>query len=170
VGRLVQGSDGDRVWRIEANIDDMSPELCEHAAARAFAAGALDVWWTPVVMKKSRPALEVSALADQASRDAVVAALLCETTTIGVRMHAVSRQVLDRRVVEVETEFGRLPVKLAMVPTTGEAMSKAMSKDRVVNAAPEYEPCRRVAEEQGVPLKQVYAAVMAAYEHSRGRR
>jgi hypothetical protein len=161
VGRLVQDSGAERVWRIEANIDDMSPELCEHAAASGFAAGALDVWWTPVIMKKGRPALELSALADQASRDAVVAALVRETTTIGVRMYPVSREVLGRRVVEVDTAYGRLPVKLALLAALGE--------ERVVNAAPEYEPCRRAAERHGVPLKQVYAAVIAAYEHIRNR-
>jgi pyridinium-3,5-bisthiocarboxylic acid mononucleotide nickel chelatase len=71
------------VWQIDANIDDMSAELCAPAAEAVFAAGALDVWWTPVTMKKGRPALVLSALAEAATRDAVIAAILRETTTIG---------------------------------------------------------------------------------------
>ena len=73
------------VWQIEANIDDMTGELCAAAAEAMLAAGALDVWWTPITMKKGRPALVLAALATTAQRDAVIAAILRETTSIGVR-------------------------------------------------------------------------------------
>jgi uncharacterized protein (TIGR00299 family) protein len=139
------------VWQIDANIDDMSGELCAPAADAAFAAGALDVWWTPVTMKKGRPALVLSALAEPAARDAVVAAILRETTTIGVRFAPRERAVLARRVVEVPTRYGAIPVKLAL------------DGDVVRNAAPEYEACAEAARRAGVPVKVVYAAALAAY-------
>jgi uncharacterized protein (TIGR00299 family) protein len=142
--------DGD-LWRIEANIDDMSAELCEHAAEAAFAAGAVDVWWTPIVMKKGRPALLLAALAPEAARDAVTAVMLRETTTIGVRFDRVARRVLDREIRHVDTRFGRLPIKIARLDGD------------IVNAAPEYEACRAAARAAGVPLKQVFTEAMAAY-------
>lgn len=146
------GAGDDAVWRIEANIDDMSAELCEHAAEQAFAAGALDVWWTSIVMKKGRPALLVTALAPEAARAAVSEALLRETSSIGVRFDRVSRRVLARESREIDTAYGRLPIKLARLD------------DEVVNAAPEYEPCRAAARAAGVALKQVFAAVLAGYQ------
>ncbi len=147
--------DGD-VWQIDANLDDMSPELCGPASDALFAAGALDVWWTPITMKKGRPAMMLSALAELAARDAVIAAILRETTTIGVRFAPRERTVLARRTVEVETKYGKLPVKVALEGET------------VRNAAPEYEACAAAAKKHGVPVKLVYAAAVAAYEKDSG--
>ncbi len=140
------------VWQIDANLDDMSPELCGPASDALFAAGALDVWWTPITMKKGRPALTLSALTDGATRDAVIAAILRETTTIGVRFAPLERTVLARRIVEVVTRYGTIPIKLAL---DGEI---------VRNAAPEYEACAAAARTHGVPVKSVFAAALAAYE------
>jgi hypothetical protein len=153
VGRPVGGA-AERIVRIEANVDDMSPELCEHAAAAIVAAGAVDVWWTPIVMKKSRPATLLSALAPPAARDAVVRAILRETTTIGVRWDECDRVALPREHAVVATPYGPLPVKLARLDGA------------VVNAAPEYEACRAAAQAHGVPLKDVYAAAIAALHRS----
>lgn len=139
------------VYRVEANVDDMNPELCEHAAEAIAAAGAVDVWWTPIAMKKSRPALLLSALAPAAALEAVLRAILTETTTIGVRFDRVGRRLLAREVVAVETRFGPVPVKLARLD------------GRVVNAAPEYEACRSAARAHGVALKAVFAAALAAW-------
>jgi uncharacterized protein (DUF111 family) len=102
-------------------------------------------------MKKGRPALVVSALCDEAARAAVEGALLRESTTIGLRRHAVERTELERRIVEVETPWGRVPVKVA-----GPEAEWA-------NAAPEFEACRRLAAEHAVPLKRVYAEAIAAF-------
>jgi hypothetical protein len=140
------------LYRLEANIDDMSPELCAHAADAAFAAGAVDVWWTPITMKKGRPALLVTALAPAAARDAVASALLRETTTLGVRFDAVERRTLDREVIPVATPYGDIDMK---VGREGGA---------VVNAAPEFESCRAAAVRTGAPLKAVYAAAIAAWD------
>jgi len=142
----------DTVWQIDANLDDMSPELCAPAAEAIFAAGALDVWWSPITMKKGRPALLLSALAADATRAAVVTAILRETTTIGVRYAPCERTVLARRSVVVATRYGEIPIKLA---GTGDA---------VLNAAPEYEACAAAAKQHGVPVKQVFAAALAAFE------
>jgi uncharacterized protein (TIGR00299 family) protein len=145
------------LWRIEANVDDMSPELCSHAGDAAFAAGAVDVWWTPITMKKGRPALLLAALAPGPARDAVVAAILRETTTIGVRFDPVERRILARDVVEVTTPYGAIRVKVAR------------DGDAVVNAAPEHDDCVAAARRHGVPLKQVYAAAQAAFTVSSDR-
>jgi len=139
------------VWEIAANIDDMSGELCAAAAEAIVAAGALDAWWTPVTMKKGRPALVLSALAEPAAKAAVVAAILRETTTIGVRMSQRERTVLARKIIEVPTRFGQIAIKLAL------------DGDLVINAAPEYEACAAAARAAGVPVKAVYAAALAAY-------
>ncbi len=140
------------LYRLEANIDDMPAELCEHAQEQLLSAGALEVWWTSITMKKSRPAWQLSALVPVERLEAATAAVLRETTSIGVRFDLVERRVLEREVVEVETRFGRIAVKRARLAAT------------IVNAAPEYEACRAAARANAVPLKQVYAAAVAAHE------
>ena len=133
----------------------MNPELCANAADAAFAAGAIDVWWTPITMKKGRPAILLSALAPAAARDPVVAAILRETTTIGVRYDAVARTILARETRDVDTAFGPITIKIGRL---GGAE---------INAAPEHESCRAAAQRAGVPVKQVYAAAIAAWERAR---
>lgn len=150
------------VWQIEANLDDMSPELCGVALDAAFAAGALDAWWTPITMKKGRPALLLSALASEDRRPHVIRAILRETTTIGLRCSRRQRQVLARRFVTVETPYGPLPMKVAH---EGEGEGEV-----VWNAAPEFEACRAAAVQHGVPVKDVMAAVTAAWARSGGAR
>jgi uncharacterized protein (TIGR00299 family) protein len=146
---------GDTVWQIDANLDDMSPELCGPASDALFAVGALDVWWTPITMKKGRPALTLSALAETDRRDIVIATILRETTTIGVRYAELQRTVLTRKMIEVETRFGIIPVKIAVDGQTE------------LNAAPEYEACAKAARVHGVPVKLVYSAALAAYDARR---
>jgi uncharacterized protein (DUF111 family) len=138
------------VWQIEANIDDMTGELCAAAAEAVMAAGALDVWWTAITMKKGRPALVFAALATTAERDTVIAAILRETTSIGVRYSELARTVLTRESIVVETTYGAVTVKLARDGAT------------LRNTAPEYESCAAAARLHGVPVKLVYAAALAA--------
>jgi len=145
------GAPADRVWQIEANIDDMTGELCAAAAEAILAAGALDVWWTPITMKKGRPALVLAALATTAQRDLIVAAILRETTTIGVRFAPYDRVVLARETVTVATPYGPIAIKVAR------------DGGELRNAAPEYEACAAAAKAHGVPVKQVYAAALAAF-------
>ena len=148
------GHSGERVWQIDANLDDMSPELCAPASDAVFAAGALDVWWTPITMKKGRPALMVSALATDDTRIAVAHAILRETTTIGVRFAPLERTVLARTIREVDTPYGPIPVKVAA------------DGDTLWNAAPEFDACAAAARRHGVPVKRVFAAALAAFETS----
>ena len=136
---------------LELNIDDMSGELSAVAMLRAQEAGALDVWSTPIGMKKGRPALMLSALARAGDAERVARALLAETTSLGLRFREVGRIERPRRMVEVQTRYGTIPVKIA----DGDGLPP--------NAAPEYEPCRTAAEAHGVPVKEVYAAALAAY-------
>ena len=145
----------DQVWQIDANLDDMSPELCGPASEAVFAAGALDVWWTPIIMKKGRPALMISALATLEARGAVAAAILRETTTIGVRYAARDRTILARSIREVATPYGPIAVKVAAEGET------------IMNAAPELDACVAAARRHGVPLKLVFAAAQAAFEATR---
>jgi hypothetical protein len=120
-----------------------------------LAAGALDVWWTPITMKKGRPALLLSALATAETRGAVAAAILRETTTIGVRYAERERTILARSIREVATPYGAIAVKIA---TDG---------DTILNAAPEFEACVAAARRHGVPVKLVFAAAQAAFEATR---
>ena len=140
---------------IEANLDDMSPQIYGYFAERALEAGALDVFSTPVQMKKNRPGMLVTLLAKPADASRLIALLFEETTTIGVRTYEVHRRTLERETVPVKTPFGEIRVKVSRLNGT------------VLNAAPEYEDCRRIAAQMGVPLKKVLAAAAFHFEKQR---
>ena len=147
------GGAGDQtVHVIEANIDDMNPQLYGYLVEKALAAGALDVTCAPLQMKKNRPGLLVSVLAKPEFESALTRLLFAETTTIGVRITKARRKVLDRQVLTVETAFGAVRMKVARL------------EGEVVNAAPEFEDCRHLADEKSVPLKDVMNAAQAAYK------
>lgn len=141
---------GDRVMIVEVNIDDMNPQFYERVSERLFEAGALDVFLTPIQMKRNRPAVMLSWMVDEPKLDETLEIVFSETTTIGVRMHPVERRKLDREEDTVETSFGPVQVKIAKL------------SGRVMNVAPEYRDCLRIAKEKGVPLKDVYQAAIAA--------
>jgi uncharacterized protein (TIGR00299 family) protein len=135
---------------IEANIDDMNPQLFEVLVEKLLAAGALDVLMLPAQMKKQRPGTLLQVLAAPSSVDALLFILFSESTTIGARTYEVTRHMLQRDVQQVQTKYGMVRVKLARLG------------QHIVNAAPEYEDCRALAQRQGVPVKQVYAAALGA--------
>jgi hypothetical protein len=139
-----------RVAVLRTQIDDMIPEFYGHVMAKLFAAGALDVFYTPVQMKKDRPATSVTVIARMEDADRLAALLLDETTTLGVRIAHEERIELPRRQATITTEFGAIEVKIATRPN---------GKSRVV---PEYESVRRAAEAAGAPLAEVYRAALAA--------
>ncbi len=143
---------------LESNIDDMTPELGAHLLDRLLAAGALDAWLTPVVMKKGRLAVVVGALVDHSRQEAVLRALLTESSSLGARIVPVRRVRRPRRVEEVATRFGPIPVKIA----EGDGLPR--------NLAPEFEACRAAAARHGVPLKEVFAATLAAIGGDDGPR
>jgi uncharacterized protein (TIGR00299 family) protein len=139
---------------VEANLDDCSPQLIATVLDALLEKGAVDVAVLPATMKKGRPGHLVSAVVPREKREAVVEALLEESTTLGVRFHAVERSVLDRSFVEVATPYGAVRVKLGR------------RGERVLNAQPEFEDCKACAQKAKVPVKQVWAAALAAY-HSK---
>jgi pyridinium-3,5-bisthiocarboxylic acid mononucleotide nickel chelatase len=146
---VVRAPEDETLWVLETNLDDCPGQLVARAIEAALEAGALDAWAAPVTMKKGRPGLLVSALCEEARRAAVTAALFAETTTLGVRRHAVQRDVLDRRLEEVETPYGMVRVKVA-----------SQGGDEV-GAHPEYDDCLLRAREHGVAVRQVMAAALA---------
>jgi hypothetical protein len=150
-GPIAAGATSSSHVVLELNVDDMTGELAAVALARAQHAGAIDVWSTPIGMKKGRPALMLSALSSRADVDAVARALLSETTSLGLRLREVGRIERARRMVSVQTPYGAIAVKVA----DGDGLPS--------NVAPEYEACRSAAEAHGVPVKHVYAAAVAAY-------
>ncbi len=134
---------------IETNIDDMSPQILGFVMERAFELGALDCWFTPIQMKKNRPATMISILCEADKKDVLTRLLYTETTTIGVRIKQVKRECLDREIVSVSTEFGDISVKQARLD------------GKIVNSMPEYDDVKRAAVEHGVPFKTVREAVLA---------
>lgn len=150
------GAAGDEIVSvIEANLDDMSPQLYGYFLERALAAGALDVTCSAVQMKKNRPGLTVSILCRPEQSDALAELLFDQTTTIGLRIYEARRKVLEREQVSVETPYGPVNVKVAR------------RDGKVVNIAPEYEDCQRIASEKSLPLKDVILAVQMAYRQSK---
>ena len=146
------GAAGDEVVSvIEANLDDMSPQLYGYFVEQALAAGALDVTCSAIQMKKNRPGFLVTILSPPEASDALAQLLFEQTTTIGLRIHEARRKVLDREWVSVETRFGAVRVKVAK------------REGKVLNVAPEYEDCQRLAREKAVPLKEVILAAQLAY-------
>lgn len=141
----------DSVIVIQTNIDDMSPQAYGYVMERAFDAGALDVFMTPVQMKKDRPGVLLTVLCEQSKLDAITDLLLRETTTLGIRYYATKRRVLDRSIETVETEYGAVKIKVARAGKT------------TLHFQPEYEDCARLAREAGVPLIEVQRAAEAAY-------
>lgn len=135
---------------LECSIDDMNPKCYDCVLERLFAAGALDVWPTPVQMKKNRPGILLSVLGhpEQASR--LTERLLIETMTLGVRQYPMTRTALAREIVQVMTPYGEVKVKLAC------------HQGRALRGKPEYQDCKRLALEHDVPIHVVYAAAQNA--------
>jgi uncharacterized protein (TIGR00299 family) protein len=136
---------------IEANIDDMNPQNFGYVTEKLLAAGALDVFTIPIQMKKSRPGQLLQVLAPSDAVDALSRLIFLETTTIGLRKYPVDRTILDREFVDVDTEYGKVRIKVSRM--NGE----------VVNFTPEFEDCARIAREKNVALKRVQALATHAY-------
>src|SRR5437588_9683496 len=145
-----KGADTDWVTVIESNIDNMSGELLGGLMERLLAAGALDVSYTPMQMKKNRPAVMISVLCAQEVGDALAILLLRETSTLGVRIQHMRRLKAQRSFQHIETPFGPLLVKIKRLG------------NRILSAAPEYEECQRIALERNMPLEEVYEVARQA--------
>ena len=151
LGKEVRAQAGEAAWVLEANLDDLSPQLAAVALEAVLQAGAHDAWIAPVTMKKGRPGHLFGALASEAARAAVEAAIFRETSSLGVRRTRVERTVLDRELIEVATAYGPVRMKIGRL------------HGRLLNAAPEFEDCRQAAGRHGVAVKEVLAAAIAAF-------
>lgn len=147
VGEKTRAAETTSVTILEANIDDSTPQVLGYAMERLFTAGALDVTLTPVFMKKNRPGTLISVIAAPEMAEELASVLFAETSTLGLRMIVAERRVLAREMAEVETSFGTIRVKY----------------DDRGGFAPEYEDCRRLAAEKGVPLRVVIREANEAF-------
>jgi hypothetical protein len=157
VGEAEQAVGEDQVWILETNLDDVAGEVIGHCTNRLLEAGALDVYTTAIQMKKNRPATKVTVLCDSASTSKMEHILFHETRTLGVRRWVAGRHKLNRRSHAVTTPFGEVEGKLSVLPG-GEA-----------SFAPEYEACRKIADQHGVAMPDVYQAARNAFERQRLR-
>ena len=143
IGEPAARYDEDTSLVIETNIDDMNPQVYDYLIERLMTQGAQDVYLAPIIMKKGRPALLLSVLTDKSKIDTILDTIFRETTSIGVRIQEVGRKKLSREIQEVETVYGTIRVKISR------------SGDDALTVTPEYEDCRKIAEEKRVPLKRV---------------
>ncbi|MCG8471193.1 MAG: nickel pincer cofactor biosynthesis protein LarC, partial [Desulfobacterales bacterium] len=137
----------DTVCELSCNVDDTSPEILGHAMEALLEEGALDVWFTPIQMKKGRPATKVSVLCHEKDRDLFTEMLLMETSTIAVRWQRFSRITLKRKAVTLITPWGEVAGKEVLLP------------DETTRVTPEYEDCKDLARESGVPLLHIYRSI-----------
>jgi pyridinium-3,5-bisthiocarboxylic acid mononucleotide nickel chelatase len=137
----------DTSYMIECNIDDMNPEFYDYVIDMLLKAGAKDVYLTPIIMKKSRPAVKLSVLCTEDAEDAVHAILFRETSTIGTRKYRVEKTMLDRQIENVETALGTVRIKTAWF------------QGKRIRSKPEYDDCIRIAKEHKMPLQQVYREI-----------
>lgn len=134
----------DEVILIETNLDNMSPELFDYTCETLLKQGVLDVFMTPIFMKKTRPATMLSVLTTPDKLDKAISIIFAETTTLGVRIQRVERKKLVRGIISVKTRFGEIKVKVSKIGK------------QIKNIAPEYENCKEIAIKQQIPLKDVY--------------
>lgn len=145
------GYETDTVTQLETNLDDLSPELTGAVVDGLFAAGALDVFLTPIQMKKNRPGVLLSVLCENADVGRLADILFAETTAFGLRIAETRRLKLERRFETVRTQFGDITIKLGL------------RNGQVIQAAPEFESCRAAAEKTGAPLRAVFGAARRVY-------
>ena len=148
VGNITIGKINNLVM-IETNIDDMNPEIFETVMESLFRAGALDVYFSAIIMKKNRPATKISVLTECINKEKLSKILLTETSSFGVRFYSVDRLILDREVKKLKTPYGLIKIKLGKLD------------GKIVQAAPEFEDCRKVSRTKKLPVKKIYDEVQA---------
>ena len=148
------GYETDTVTRLETNLDDCPAELLGDVMQRLLEAGALDVWFTPIQMKKLRPAVMLSVLCEEEKVSGLSDMIFEGTTAFGLRVEKVIRLKLSRRIETVSTDFGEVAVKIGS------------RGNEVLQVAPEYESCRALAERTGASLKVIYEQAVRAWRHA----
>jgi uncharacterized protein (TIGR00299 family) protein len=147
---LAQGN-AERIVELQTNIDDLSPEILGAVQDRLFQVGALDVFFTPIQMKKSRPATMLSVLCQPSAVEQIQEIIFAETSTFGIRYQEMDRKILDRELVKVETSAGQIQIKIGRWGS------------RILQVAPEFESCLAAAQLSGQPLKRVYELAVEAF-------
>ena len=153
LGETAGGAQSGSMTVVETNIDDMNPELYEHVMDSLFRKGAVDVFFTPIVMKKNRPATMLSVMVPGRKKDSVIEAILKETSTFGLRFYEVDRVMLNRETYPLITPLGKVRIKVGTLD--GE----------VIRISPEYEDCRKIANNEKMPLQKVYSEVLKLAEN-----
>ena len=133
----------ERAIIIETDIDDMNPQIYEYVMAKLFKAGALDVHLTHILMKKGRPAVKVTVICNESLKEDLMEIVLKETSTIGLRFYETKRKVLQREIKMIDTEFGKVRVKVSKLG------------DEILKIMPEYEDCKKIAKKLNIPLIEV---------------
>jgi uncharacterized protein (TIGR00299 family) protein len=149
--KVIPGFD-EEIAVIEANLDDMNPQIYGYLLEKALSAGALDVYTTPVQMKKSRPGTLLTLLCRPQDTNPLMSLVFAETTTLGARTYRAQRRTLPRETVNVHTQYGDVHIKLSRI------------NGSIRHVAPEYEDCRKLAAEKNVPLQQVISAALRSFE------
>lgn len=140
---------GHKALLIESNIDDMNPEFYDHVSERLFKAGASDVYFSQIIMKKGRPGVVLKVICETHLEDVIKEIIFKESTTLGVRTFEFRKETLAREFGKINTQYGEMTVK------------KSFYENVPVSVKPEYEECKRIAAENGIPVKEVYNHVMA---------
>jgi len=147
---LANNDPGHDAVQLECNIDDMNPEFFEYISERLFKAGASDVFITNIMMKKGRPGIVLSVICEKESTDTLKKILFSESTSLGIRTFTFRKDTLARKFETINTAFGEVNIK------------RSFYKDIEVSCKPEYDDCKRIAEERGIPIKEVYNTIMGA--------
>jgi uncharacterized protein (DUF111 family) len=144
IGTSTETSGKERVMVIETNIDDMNPQFYDYIMERLLAMGALEVFMTPIIMKKNRLATLLTVISPAEKLQSVTTFLLRETTTIGLRWREEERNKTDREILPLQTRYGKIRFKLARW------------EGRMVNLSPEYDDCKRLSLKKRIPLKEIF--------------
>ncbi|MGC9063361.1 MAG: nickel pincer cofactor biosynthesis protein LarC, partial [bacterium] len=147
IGELYYSKQRDTNTIIDVNIDDMNPQIYGYIMDRLFSAGALDVFFTPIYMKKSRPAVKLTVISPKDAINSIVDIIFRETTSIGVRMYEVEKVMLPREIIEVDTPWGIAKVKVSYI-------------DDTPKITPEYDDCKVIAEKTGLPVQDIMKEVI----------
>jgi len=146
---ITNNTSGHDAIQLECNIDDMNPEFFGYVSERLFKAGASDVFFTNIMMKKSRPGIVLNVICETESADILKNIIFTETTSLGIRTFPFRKDTLARKFETIPTIYGIVNIK------------RSFYKDNEVSCKPEYDDCKRIAEEKGIPLKEVYSTILA---------
>jgi uncharacterized protein (TIGR00299 family) protein len=144
---------GHEALHLECNIDDMNPEFFEHISDKLFKAGASDVFFTNIIMKKGRPGIVLNVICEKEAAESVSRIIFTESTSLGIRTFPFRKETLARKFEKINTLYGEITVK------------RSFYKEKEVSCKPEFEECRKIAVDKGIPVKEVYNNIMAVLAH-----